>query len=90
LYVNHTEWKVISLCRNDFQTILTRAIANPLAAQYHSRTAAVGSARWGASALEAADYGPEVAAEQPLVCLVDDEQRLNRASAQVLGFVARR
>src|SRR6185369_15048519 len=32
----------------------------------------------------------EVAAEQPLVCLVDDEQWLDRASAQVLGFVARR
>ena len=32
----------------------------------------------------------EVAQEQPLVCLVDDEQWLDRASAQVLGFVARR
>ena len=32
----------------------------------------------------------EVAEEQPLVCLVDDEQWLDRASAQVLGFVARR
>jgi DNA-binding CsgD family transcriptional regulator len=32
----------------------------------------------------------EVAAEQPLVCLVDDEQWFDRASAQVLGFVARR
>jgi DNA-binding CsgD family transcriptional regulator len=32
----------------------------------------------------------EVAAEQPLVCLVDDQQWLDRASAQVLGFVARR
>src|SRR5258705_7913544 len=32
----------------------------------------------------------EVAGEQPLVCLVDDEQWLDRASAQVLGFVARR
>src|SRR5258708_2875646 len=32
----------------------------------------------------------EVAAEQPLVCLVDDEQWLDRASAQVLGLVARR
>jgi DNA-binding CsgD family transcriptional regulator len=28
--------------------------------------------------------------EQPLICLVDDEQWLDRASAQVLGFVARR
>ena len=27
----------------------------------------------------------EVAEEQPLVCLVDDEQWLDRASAQVLG-----
>ena len=32
----------------------------------------------------------EVAEEQPLVCLVDDEHWLDRASAQVLGFVARR
>ncbi|MGC2345841.1 MAG: ATP-binding protein, partial [Mycobacterium sp.] len=32
----------------------------------------------------------EVAEEQPLVCVVDDEQWLDRASAQVLGFVARR
>jgi DNA-binding CsgD family transcriptional regulator len=32
----------------------------------------------------------EVAEKQPLVCLVDDEQWLDRASAQILGFVARR
>src|ERR1700722_16068848 len=32
----------------------------------------------------------EVAAERPLVCVVDDEQWLDRASAQTLGFVARR
>ena len=32
----------------------------------------------------------EVAAERPLICLVDDEQWLDRASAQALGFVARR
>jgi DNA-binding CsgD family transcriptional regulator len=32
----------------------------------------------------------EVAAERPLVCLVDDQQWLDRASAQALGFVARR
>lgn len=32
----------------------------------------------------------EVAEEQPLVCLVDDEPWLDHASAQVLGFVARR
>ena len=32
----------------------------------------------------------EMAEEQPLVCLVDDAQWLDRASAQVLGFVARR
>ncbi|WP_433297424.1 ATP-binding protein [Pseudonocardia sp. CA-142604] len=31
-----------------------------------------------------------VAEEQPLVCLVDDEQWLDHASAQVLAFVARR
>ena len=32
----------------------------------------------------------EIAEQQPLVCLVDDEQWLDRASAQVLGFAARR
>ena len=32
----------------------------------------------------------EVAEEHPLVCLVEDAQWLDRASAQVLGFVARR
>jgi DNA-binding CsgD family transcriptional regulator len=32
----------------------------------------------------------EVAAAQPLICLVDDEQWLDHASAQVLAFVARR
>src|SRR5215471_11212519 len=32
----------------------------------------------------------EVAAEQPLICLIDDEQWLDRASAQALGFAARR
>jgi DNA-binding CsgD family transcriptional regulator len=32
----------------------------------------------------------EVAGEQPLISLVDDEQWLDRASAQVLAFVARR
>jgi hypothetical protein len=31
----------------------------------------------------------EVAEERPLVCVVDDEQWLDRASAQVLGFAAR-
>ena len=33
---------------------------------------------------------PGVAGEQPLICLIDDEQWLDQASAQVLGFVARR
>jgi len=32
----------------------------------------------------------EVAGERPLICLVDDEQWLDRASAQALGFAARR
>ena len=32
----------------------------------------------------------EVAGERPLVCLVDDQQWLDRTSAQALGFVARR
>jgi AAA ATPase domain len=32
----------------------------------------------------------EVAGERPLVCLIDDVQWLDRSSAQVLGFVARR
>ena len=32
----------------------------------------------------------EVAGESPLICLVDDEQWLDQASAQALGFTARR
>jgi DNA-binding CsgD family transcriptional regulator len=32
----------------------------------------------------------EVAAERPLICLIDDAQWLDRASAQALGFAARR
>jgi DNA-binding CsgD family transcriptional regulator len=32
----------------------------------------------------------EVAEERPLVCVIDDAQWLDKASAQVLGFVARR
>ncbi|MEV0208848.1 AAA family ATPase [Streptomyces sp. NPDC050788] len=32
----------------------------------------------------------EVAEQQPLICLVDDRQWLDRASAQILAFVARR
>jgi hypothetical protein len=32
----------------------------------------------------------DAAEEQPVICLVDDAQWLDRASAQVLGFVARR
>ena len=31
-----------------------------------------------------------VAGERPLICLIDDEQWLDRASAQALGFTARR
>jgi len=32
----------------------------------------------------------EVATEHPLICVIDDEQWLDRASVQALGFVARR
>jgi hypothetical protein len=32
----------------------------------------------------------EVAGEQPLICVIDDEQWLDRASAQALTFAARR
>jgi DNA-binding CsgD family transcriptional regulator/tetratricopeptide (TPR) repeat protein len=32
----------------------------------------------------------EVAEQQPLICIVDDAQWLDRTSAQILGFVARR
>src|SRR6476646_12089290 len=32
----------------------------------------------------------DVAEQQPLLCVVDDEQWLDRGSAEVLGFVARR
>ena len=32
----------------------------------------------------------EVAGEYPLICLIDDAQWLDQASAQALGFVARR
>ena len=31
-----------------------------------------------------------VAGDRPLICLIDDEQWLDQASAQALGFVARR
>jgi hypothetical protein len=40
--------------------------------------------------LAALPVGADAAAEHPLICLLDDEQWLDHASAQVLGFVARR
>jgi DNA-binding CsgD family transcriptional regulator len=41
-------------------------------------------------ALAALSLLAQIAAEQPLLCVVDDAQWLDAASAQILGFVARR
>ena len=77
-----------------------RADARPAASDCPARSATRSARRSGLSVGDAPDRFlvglavlsllSEVAEERPLVCVIDDAQWLDRASAQTLAFVARR